>query len=182
MTHDPKELITALLLFGVSIAGFAFFAWLLVAFARAIAGLFSSGSSSSDHSLVVRGLGAVARPASAAAMLPGKAEAAPASPAAPVPAFVVNELPSADGVYDARVYRITDAFADAMAECDRLGLTGEERIEALAGVLRGAQPYRSAKPAARQGSGGAGGGRRMRAGVRAVIEAKAGRAWLGRAG
>jgi hypothetical protein len=39
MTHDPKELITALLLFGVSIAGFAFFIWLLFAFARAIARL-----------------------------------------------------------------------------------------------------------------------------------------------
>jgi hypothetical protein len=76
----------------------------------------------------------------------------------PVPAFVVNELPGADGVYNARVYTAIDAFQDAMAEADRLGLTDEERIEALAGVLRGAQPYSSNKAGKQPAGRGAGGG------------------------
>jgi hypothetical protein len=118
-----------------------------------------------------------------------KVEAAPAGPAEPVPAFVVNELPGVDGVYNARVYTVTDAFADTMAEVDRLNLTREERIEALASVLRGAQPYRNSKPAdsqakqpvSRGGAGSQGSGPQLRQGRRGpVIEAKAGRAWLPR--
>ncbi len=85
-----------------------------------------------------------------------KIEAAQAAAVESVPAFVVNELPGADGVYNARVYTVVDALADTMAKADRLGLTGEDRIEALAGVLRGAKPASRSKPPA--GSGGAGGG------------------------
>jgi hypothetical protein len=98
----------------------------------------------------------------------GNAEAAPASFAEPVPAFVVNELPSADGVYDGRVYTVTDAFADTMAEIDRLDLTREERIEALASALRGAKPAsRNKQPVGRGGDGGGpqGGRGRVRGGA-----------------
>jgi len=44
--------------------------------------------------------------------------------------------PGADGVYNARVYTVVDALADTMAEIDRLDLTREERIEALASKRR----------------------------------------------
>jgi hypothetical protein len=97
----------------------------------------------------------------------GKAEAAAASPAEPVAAFVVAEQPSKDGIYDARPYRVVDAFADAMAEADRLGLTGEDRIEALANVLRGAGSKPAKQPASRGGAGGGprGGGGRVEQGA-----------------
>lgn len=107
-------------------------------------------------------------------------ETASAATAEPVPAFVVNELPGADGVYNARVYTVVDAFADTMAEAERLNLTRDEQIEALTAVLRGAKPYSSSK--AKQlvrGGGGWGGQGRVRGGAQA-IEAKAGRRWLGR--
>jgi len=73
----------------------------------------------------------------------------------PVPAFVVNELPGADGVYNARVYAVVDALADTMAEIDRLDLTREERIEALTSVLRVAKPAsHGEQPVSRVGTGG----------------------------
>jgi hypothetical protein len=126
----------------------------------------------------------------------GKAEAEPVSTAEPIPAFVVNELPGTDGVYNARVYTVVDAFADTMAEADRLGLTGEDRIEALASVLRGAQLYCNSKSAgsgagrepAKQRVGGAGGsprggcGRLEQGTQGLVIEGKAKRGRLPRWG
>jgi hypothetical protein len=95
----------------------------------------------------------------------GKAEAEPVSTAEPIPAFVVNELPGTDGVYNAHVYTVVDALADTMAECERLGLTGEDRIEALASVLRGA----GRKPK-QQADGGGGQAERLRGGRGPAIE------------
>jgi len=82
------------------------------------------------------------------------AKSSPAAGAESVPAFVVNELPSGDGVYDARVYTTVDALADAMHEAEAAGLDREQTIEVIAAAIRGAQPYRSSsKAAARQGRG-----------------------------
>jgi hypothetical protein len=72
----------------------------------------------------------------------------------PVPCYVAFEGRD-PGILEARPYTVVDALADTMAEADRLGLTGEDRIEALAAVIRGAKPAGS-KAAARQSRGGGG--------------------------
>ena len=82
-----------------------------------------------------------------------KVEPAQAAAVEPVPAFVVNELPSGDGVYDARVYTTVDAVVDAHAEAVAAGLSREDTIEVMAAALRGAKPY-SGKAAGRQSRGG----------------------------
>jgi hypothetical protein len=92
---------------------------------------------------------------------------------------VVNALPGADGVYNATPYRVVDALADTMAEIERLNLSHEERVDAIASVLRGAQPYRSGK--AKQPAG-RGGQRELRGGAGPVVEGRCDRTWLSRRG
>jgi hypothetical protein len=74
----------------------------------------------------------------------------------PIPAFVVNALPSVDGVYDARFYTVCDAVMDAHSEALAAGLSREDTIERMAHALSGAKPASRGK---QQAGGGAGGQR-----------------------